>query len=142
MRQDVVGHEQKYMSGALSRGFGLERARAFSLAHGIVTGASNKRHLYTDLCALDRDTPQSWQGNLTVFLLEHLIDRWTSSDTIENASQRGYARHAVQTDIDRVLENNGQIPGSKRERIRNLQDELLALPDEGGRATRLLPIPF
>lgn len=131
MRQDVVGHEQKYMSGALSRGFGLKRVSAFSLAYGIVAGASNNHHLYTDLYALNKDTPKSWQGNLTIFLLEHLINRWTSGDTIENEDQRGHARHAVQTAIDRVLENNGQIPGSKRERIRDLQGELLAVLDDG-----------
>lgn len=128
-RQDVPGHEQKYMVDALTQGFGLGRVAAFGLAYGAVASRPNNHHIYTDLYAVER-AQKSWQGNLTIFLLEHLIGRWKSGDTIEHDRQRGYARDAVQEGIDRVLNSNSQIPDSKREKIRDLQDELLSLMSE------------
>ncbi|MFB6274487.1 MAG: fibronectin type III domain-containing protein [Salinibacter sp.] len=129
-RQDVVGHEQKYMSKALSEGFGLDRVSAFSLAYGIVDGAENNHHLYTDLLVVHRHTPESWQGNLMIFLLEHLIERWESGDRLDPDHQRKFARKGVREGTNNILENNNQLTPRQRDRLKTLRDELLSLLNE------------
>jgi hypothetical protein len=130
LRQDVVGHEQKYMSVALDRGFGLKRLSAFSLAYGIVGGAPNNHHLYTDLVAVHRHTPTHWQADLMIFLLEHLIDRWEGGDMLQTAQQRHHAYGGVEGGVQSLLDHNAQITSDKRARIVALRDTLLRYIDE------------
>ena len=126
LRQDVVGHEQKYMSVALDRGFGLKRLSAFSLAYGIVAGAPNNHYLYTDLIAVHRHTPPHWQADLMIFLLEHLIGRWEGGDVLQTAQQRYYAYGGVEGSVESLLDHNPQITADERARVVELRDILLS----------------
>jgi len=126
-RQDVPGHEQKYMATALDQGFGLKRVAAFGIARGMAESLPNNGHIYTDLYAVHRNTPKAWQGELTIFLLKHLIDRWKSGDQIESGDGLTHAVDAVEEGINNVLDTNDQLTDQQRDRIESLQGKLLSL---------------
>jgi hypothetical protein len=103
----------------------LKRVSAFSFAYGTVAGASNNHHLYGNLIAVHRHTPETWQGDLMIFLLEHLIQRWDGGDQLDPDHQREFARDGVREGVNSILESNSQLTESQRSRLRSLRDRLL-----------------
>jgi hypothetical protein len=75
--------------------------------------------------AVHRHTPTHWQADLTIFLLEHLIDRWEGGDVLQTAQQRHHAYGGVEGGVQSLLDHNAQITSEERARIVALRDTLL-----------------